>query len=296
MKGKAEAAYQTILSIGQDRNFKNIEMEAIWKLYDTCIVPLITYGAAAWDAKKSELRELDKIQESIVKRILMTPTSTPNATIYAETGLLDTEHIEYRERINTLIRIENGDNSNLKSILSDSRSDWKEQTKEKLAELDIPTNLILQPGATTKRIINNKIMNHMKHKKITHAQDQSKFQHLTKGENNYSFQRKKYMNKLNRIQLSTIFKARTRMLDVKANFKSAHRDLKCRLCGNAEETQRHVLQECCKIHKDSTTKVINSEIFEDENMSKLRDTAKAIQEIMDILHPEDKDLEGLNES
>ena len=75
VKGKAEAAYQTILSIGQDRNFKNIEMEAIWKLYDTCIVPLITYGAAAWDAKKTELRELDKIQESIVKRILMTPTS-----------------------------------------------------------------------------------------------------------------------------------------------------------------------------------------------------------------------------
>ena len=52
------------------------------------------------------------------------------------------------------------------------------------------------------------------------------------------------MNKLTRNQASTIFRARTRMLKVKTNFKNGHTNLKCRMCGKQEETQKHVLEEC----------------------------------------------------
>ena len=41
-KGKAEAAYQTILSIAGNSNMKNIEMRTIWELISCCIQPTIT--------------------------------------------------------------------------------------------------------------------------------------------------------------------------------------------------------------------------------------------------------------
>ena len=105
VKAKTEAAYQTILSIAGDRNFLGMQMEVIWRLFDSCIVPLLTYAAAAWNPRKKDLEELDQIQEGIIKRILMLPVSTPREALYAETGLLDMEHHEMRQRINLKQRV-----------------------------------------------------------------------------------------------------------------------------------------------------------------------------------------------
>ena len=56
--------------------------------------------------------------------------------------------------------------------------------------------------------------------------------------------RKAYMNKLTRMEASTIFKAQTRMLDIKNNYSGKHNDLTCRKCGEPTETQEHILDEC----------------------------------------------------
>ena len=39
-----------------------------------------------------------------------------------------------------------------------------------------------------------------------------------------------------------LFALRTRMVDVKANFKIGQRDIRCRTCSQAEESQEHILQ------------------------------------------------------
>ena len=57
------------------------------------------------------------------------------------------------------------------------------------------------------------------------------------------------MNQLTRKQVSTIFKARTRMLPIKNNYKTAYiTNKECRACGTEEETQNHVLQNCKELH------------------------------------------------
>ena len=38
------------------------------------------------------------------------------------------------------------------------------------------------------------------------------------------------------------------MLDVKNNFRNKNNDTLCRACGDVEETQTHVLEECRAIH------------------------------------------------
>ncbi len=83
------------------------------------------------------------------------------------------------------------------------------------------------------------------------------------------------MNKLNRHQVSTIFKARTRMIDVKNNFRGKYPDNKCRGCKNEDETQEHVLQECVGIHNNNNdNKVTNQDIFNEDTNELIRTAQK----------------------
>ena len=59
---KTEAAYQTVLSVASDSNFKGIQMQAVWKLYETCIQPIITYGLENWNPTEKELSRLNNLQ------------------------------------------------------------------------------------------------------------------------------------------------------------------------------------------------------------------------------------------
>ena len=89
------------------------------------------------------------------------------------------------------------------------------------------------------------------------------------------------MKELTRNQVSTIFKARTRMLKVKNNYKNGYNPLECRLCKKEPETQHHILEICESLHTgENLPKVTEKHIFED-NCEKLKATAKNIKEIMD---------------
>ena len=93
IEGKVEAAYQTIIAIAEDREFKKIKMHTIWTLIQTCIIPLITYASETWQPSKQETKRLNQILDKILRRILMTPDATPREALYVETGLLDVRTI-----------------------------------------------------------------------------------------------------------------------------------------------------------------------------------------------------------
>ena len=97
------------------------------------------------------------------------------------------------------------------------------------------------------------------------------------------------LDKLTRNQASIIFKARTRMLDVKNNFRGKYQNTICRACKESNETQEHILEECAKIHENEETKVRKSDLFNKEIME-LRDTAKKIEKIIETL-----DIKGEND-
>jgi hypothetical protein len=99
-KRKTEAAYQTIMSITESADFKGIEMQSVWQLVEACIIPTITYGTEAGKMTNSEKHSLNIILDTVIKRILMIPMSTPRGPIYFETGLLDIEHTILKNRIN----------------------------------------------------------------------------------------------------------------------------------------------------------------------------------------------------
>ena len=92
MEPKVEAAYQTLNYLTADENFRNIQMETAWKLLETCVIPLITYGAETWDYTKTQMKRVNTILDNIIKRILMIPQSTPRESIYHQLQIKDIEH------------------------------------------------------------------------------------------------------------------------------------------------------------------------------------------------------------
>ena len=66
----------------------NIEMNAVWTLVDTCLIPMIIYGTESMLLTKTDKEEYDKMLTSALKRILNVSTSTPNYNILTETGYL----------------------------------------------------------------------------------------------------------------------------------------------------------------------------------------------------------------
>ena len=52
-RGQSEGALQTILAITGDPAIKGIQMDTIWKLVETCILPIITYGSETWELTKN---------------------------------------------------------------------------------------------------------------------------------------------------------------------------------------------------------------------------------------------------
>ena len=94
--------------------------------------------------------------------------------------------------------------------------------------------------------------------------------------------RAKYMNELTRKQTSLIFKARSRMLKVKCNYKNGFQDLTCRLCKMGEETQSHILEECQAMHPNNSNKVPKHQLF-NEDTDALRQIAKKLESITEKL-------------
>ena len=95
-----------------------------------------------------------------------------------------------------------------------------------------------------------------------------------------------YMKKLTRKQVSTIFKARTRMTKVKGNYKNEYPDQTCRACKNHPETHLHALYECTSLNPNppvstDTTNILD--IFCDYNTDELKIVAKKIDEICEKL-------------
>ena len=174
----------------------------------------------------------------------------------------------------------------MKKLITNNTTTSKraEETKKTKEQLEIDERDMKGEKTTVKNRITNRVKNWFKAKIEKESNEKSKIQHLLEGLTGWEPQKRaRYMNKLTRQQASTIFKARTRMLPVKNNYRNKYRNHTCRACGEPMETQKHVLEDCEVLHLVGEYKVYNKEIFSD-NPNKLRTTATNIQNIMDQLN------------
>ena len=131
------------------------------------------------------------------------------------------------------------------------KDSWAEQNRKIKEKLKITETDVTSTKYHLKNNLQYKAKESMKEQINKTAENKSKMQYFFDGKSNWKIgDRAQYMSKLTRNQASTIFRARTRMLKVKANYKNGHTDLKCRMCGNQQKTQKHVLEECVKLNME----------------------------------------------
>ena len=279
-KRKVEAAYQTILTVSHDRNFRGIQLETIWKLLETSVQSIILYASETWEPTKLEFRKLNSIYEAIIKRILMTPVTTPREALFLETGLLDIEHLSYVKRINMYVRLSKNPSDLHKKILKGQGDNWWSRTEKIMQRFEIGLDILNMPVNKGKELIKCQIRKHFFYTILDAYETKSKIRYLIDNAKGDLFYRKPYLQKLSRRDASVIFKTRCRMTKVKMNYKGKKQNLTCRLCGLVEETQDHVLFGCSKNNLDPNITLIKENVFEENDIQSLRRTASALNKIL----------------
>ena len=176
----------------------------------------------------------------------------------------------------------------MSQVLSNPRSLWQEHTNSLLREYEINKTHLNGTKYQTKRAIKESVNKRFKNKIPQSAHGKSKMDYFFEGKTEWQpGKRAKYMNSLTRKQASLIFKARTRMLKVKGNYKNGFPNLQCRLCKITEESQTHILEECPDIHSNNSTKIPKHQLFmsDADTLKKLADKIyEIIKKITEAVH------------
>ena len=221
VKGLVEYSYQQMVALMGNTAFQGIEMEVAVEYCKKCIMPIITAGGEAWAPSKANYKELNGIMDNILRRLLKTAKSTPREALYIETGLVDPETIIKTLRINYECKVKKSDNETMKAIIhSDLKNGWAECTKAIKEETGTEAIDWRKSKYTIKEKVKDKMKIYFKERLEKSAKEKSKVKTLlSKGEAWTPYKTRDYMSKLNRTQASLIFKARTRMLNIKDSMR-----------------------------------------------------------------------------
>ncbi len=257
---------------------------------ETCILPIIIYAGEIFNIRnKAEEAAINRLLENIIKRILKVPIGTPTEALYVETGLIEPTVTILRNRINMHIRLKRTGNEWMQEVIKEEKdTGWIKKTRQLEETLEISNRDMQGTEYTTKKMVERKTKEYFK-KKIDNTLEQENGKSKTKFllNNKGPWQPgkcPKYMKTMTRNQASLIFKARTRMLDCKLNFKNKYgANLKCRSCDTQDESQNHILVECHGLHSDESTQVTIRDIF-NEDPKELIKTVTKLQNTLDKLN------------
>ena len=115
------------------------------------------------------------------------------------------------------------------------KNGWTEKTKKIMTELGLTEEDLECTKYMFKKGSKKRTETMFKDQQIKPGKNKSKVNYLSENTEWDVGKRPEYMNKLTRKQASIIFKARTRMLNVKENYKSKYTNNQCRACGRMKK-------------------------------------------------------------
>ena len=283
LEKKIQAATQNIITETGNKEFKGIQMEAVWQLVDSIIIPILTYGAEGWDPTKTELQQLQTIMNKALKTLLFLPQQTPTSILLQETGYLPIERMIKKKRVMQAHRILHKTGPSLnKSMTMNDNSMWKSRTNEILEEYNLTgENLRISKQGLSRVLdtLNREITNQEIMEATTKTKTKPWMENKTKLQEKG---RPEYMTKLSRKQCNALMKVRSSMIPCKMNKKTQYKDnAECRFCKEHQETQKHILTECKKNpHRINRP---YKELVSDENCEKLKEAAEKIMKTVETM-------------
>ncbi len=295
IKGKVNGAYNNIIMWTGNKEFKGIRMKAIWKLVEACIIPIMTYGTEAAQHTKQEMETMQQIFNNLLKKILDLPQSTPNSALLKETGFLPIEMYIDRKKLMQEKRIRDSKKDSLvKRITQRENSKWRTMIEETQGKYNIMESDMELPKESLKSKIILNQEQAFKDNITAESENKSKIKYILEHSKETKIgKRPKYIETLNRKECRAIVQARTRMIPAKNNHKGSYKDLKCRWCQTegSIESQEHILMECDPIKSQSTINIEYLDIFQDQDINKLKRAAAKIMETLQYTQQDHPDKE-----
>ena len=223
------------------------EVAVIWR-NSYLISSLLTNAEAWYGVSQSDINILEKVDESLLRRILEAPVSTPIEMLYLELGVVPIRFKIMERRLNFLWYILHEDEESLVNMFLQSQlkspvhGDWGQSCHNDLEELEISCTIRdIEKMAENqfRRIVKEKIelkaleyLNNLKakHSKVMDLHHQNLTMQPYLEPNEMSVQECKFM-----------FALRSRMVDVRANYREKYFLAICPSCKLEEENQEHLL-------------------------------------------------------
>ena len=243
-------AVSQIMEMMNDLCLGQYYFEAGNLLRNSLLLSTMVSNSEAWyNLTSKEITDLESVDELLLRKVLSAHSKTPKETLYLESGNTPIRFILMSRRLNFLHYILNEDENSLvrrflQAQMECSKGDWITTVNADMEELEMDMTLedIKMLSKTGwKELVSKKVQkrafNYLSELKSTHSKARNlqysrlRLQsYLKSNQNDLSIQEKQFA-----------FAARTRMLDLKGNFKIGQMVTKCRRCEKAEETQEHLL-------------------------------------------------------
>ena len=248
-KGKGLGIVLQISQMLEEIYFGPYEIEVALTLRKSLFLNGILTNCEAWyGLTNTDVKTLEQVDESLLRKILGAPLNTPKCMLYLETGCTPINFIIISRRLMFLHYILKEDRNSIVSkvfyaqLSNPVKNDWAVTYKEDLEKLQIDLQLEDIRNLSKysfKKIVKEKI-SQFAFKALTNEQrNLSKVNHLKFS--GLKIQEYLLPNKLGLSMSRFVFLLRSRMLDVRCNYKNKYIDILCPLCKSDQDTQQHIL-------------------------------------------------------
>ena len=247
-------------------------------LYRALFLSTILFNSSTWsNLRKKDLDSLRKLQLKFLKRIVGVASSTCNAFVYLELGVLPIDfEIEKRQLmyLHRILQLEPTDPVwklfwELVQMSDAGEKNWWTGVKPLLCKYDLPTELneikVMSKdtfAGKVKASVTTTALHHL----VAECQSLKKTANLQYNE----LKVHEYLTHLYPSQARLVFKWRSKTLDLKAHLSYKYSDMSCRICKSNDETPEHALNCGVESVMDSKIDVLRLDKFDDFTKSELK--------------------------
>ncbi len=230
-------------------------VEAALTMHEAVVIATLISDSQAWtNLAQKDIKRLQAVQLRHLKRIVRAPSSTCNAFLFLEMGVLPVVyfiHIRQLSFLHHIINLDDNDPVNAQyhaQLLLPYERNWANESTRLLKLYELDKNSIPD---ISKEVWKLSVKKAVMARAFTMLRSECASKSKTKSISYERMQCQQYLLDFNWKSASVLFKLRGGVADCMMNKKSStdSDDLSCRLCGTVNESQSHAIN-CPKVTSD----------------------------------------------
>ena len=253
---KGKAVTVSILSLSNQTTLGHHSIRTSLILYKSVFIPSVLFNAQAWsNITVTQINQLRATQLKVLKRIMCSPNSTPNAFTFLELGILPIEYEIHQRQLTFLHHIVTLPSNDpvfklyQQQKLLTFEKNWANNTLCLLWKYSLNGIDVAKTSKNEWKLI---VKSSIRATAFVQLKEECKNKTKTYSLKYNSFQPQKYISTCQSNHTSLLFKIRARCLNCRDNHHHASPIITCRLCDVDIENQDHIIN-CPKVRHEGQT-------------------------------------------